>query len=211
MSTTDPGPNPVSLNVASWLDRSVVNGPGERFVLWLQGCPFRCPGCFNPDYLEWIERQRMSVSDVAAVIGRVVGIDGVTFSGGEPMAQAEGLYSLCQALRPRGLSIMCYSGYTIDELEKLEDPFVTKLLGCLDLLVDGRYDPAQRANLPWRGSKNQRVHLLSDAYRPLAPRLDEPRTEVEFVVGREGFVTTGIFDPALTRRLERAVKEGQGR
>jgi anaerobic ribonucleoside-triphosphate reductase activating protein len=194
------------LNVAAWQARSAVNGPGERFVLWVQGCPFRCPGCFNPDFLPSVEAQRMTIAEVAGLVGRVSGLEGVTYSGGEPMAQARGLYRLSRLLRQRGLTVVSYSGYTLEELHALGDPWVMKLLGCLDVLIDGRFDAGQRANLPWRGSHNQRVHFLTDAYRHLAERVQEARTDVELVVGRGGFVSTGIFSPALLGRLERVLR-----
>ncbi len=198
----------VSLNVAAWEERSVVNGPGERFVLWMQGCPFRCPGCFNQDFLPFIERYRMSVEEVAALICQVPDIEGVTYSGGEPMVQAKGLYYLSQFLRAEGLTIVCYSGYTLEELRATHNPWVHSLLGCVDILIDGRYEEAQRANLPWRGSRNQQVHFLTDVYRHLESQVNRPHSEMEFIVGKESFVSTGIFSERFLQRLEDVLKEG---
>lgn len=197
----------ITLNVAAWQERSIVNGPGERFVLWLQGCPFRCPGCFNPDFLRFVPRHLLSVAEVAELIGRVKGIEGVTYSGGEPMSQARGLYQLGQLVRARGLTVASYSGYTLAELRDLEEPWVARLLGQLDLLIDGRYDATRRANLPWRGSRNQQVHFLSDAYRHLAKWADEEGREIELIVRPDGFLSTGILDLAVLQRLEAHFKE----
>jgi anaerobic ribonucleoside-triphosphate reductase activating protein len=197
---------PVTLNVAAWEERSVVNGPGERFVLWVQGCPFRCPGCFNPDYLPFVEARRITVEQVAGVIRGVRGLEGVTYSGGEPMAQAEGLYHLSRLVKDDGLTVVCYSGYTLEELRALPGPWVGRLLDVTDVLIDGRYDRARAAPLPWRGSANQRVHFLTPAYRHLEARAAEPGGEVELIVGKEALVTTGVFDVAFLRRLEEVLR-----
>jgi len=90
----------------------------------------------------------------------------------------------------------------------MRNPWVRRLLGCIDILIDGRYDQTQHANLPWRGSRNQRVHFLTDAYRHLETQVNQPHGEVEFIVGKEGFISTGIFSEAFVRRLEEILKEG---
>jgi anaerobic ribonucleoside-triphosphate reductase activating protein len=173
------------INVVQWVSRSVVNGPGERFVLWVQGCPFRCPGCINPSFLTFEEKHLMS----------------------EPMAQAPGLYHLTRRLKAAGLTAVSYSGYTLQELQNHSDPYVPLLLGQLDLLIDGRYVAQQSGQLPWRGSNNQEVHLLSPAYSHLAATAQTAHREVEFIVGENQFTSTGIFDSKLVRRLEEMLRE----
>ena len=59
---------PLLLNVARWITRSRVNGPGERFVLWLQGCSLRCPGCWNPDTWSHAPRQVLPIDAVLAEV-----------------------------------------------------------------------------------------------------------------------------------------------
>ncbi len=84
-------------------------------------------------------------------------LSGVTFSGGEPFAQAAPLAALAQALHKHGKHIMAYSGYTFEELLTLGQA-AHELLAQCDLLVDGRYEEAQRSlTLRFRGSSNQRV------------------------------------------------------
>ena len=79
---------------SGFLARSEVNGPGIRAVVWVQGCPFRCEGCFNERFLPFSPAQQVSVSELAGTILSLPGIDGVTFSGGEPFAQAGPLAEL---------------------------------------------------------------------------------------------------------------------
>ena len=194
------------LNIAAWAEQSVANGPGERFVLWVQGCPLHCPSCFNEEYMPFVQRQRMSVDEAAAMILGTPGIEGVTYSGGEPMAQPKGLYHLGRLIKGRGLTLVCYSGYTLDELEAMRNPWVPRLLSCIDILIDGRYEQAQRASLPWRGSRNQRVHFLTNTYRHLEAQVNQAHQELEFIVGKDGFVSTGIFSADFVKRLEEVLQ-----
>lgn len=191
------------LNLAHTLPRSSVNGPGERFVLWVQGCPLACSGCWNPDTWRFAKRNLRRVEEVTVEILATAGIEGVTFSGGEPFAQALALAHVGRVVRDAGLSVFVFTGYTRDELTQ---PAHRALLDVTDVLVDGRYIAAQRAEgLAWRGSSNQRVHFLSDRYSE-ADMLDVPAAEFVLeangglsVTGFPTFLSTppGVIPPAI--------------
>jgi anaerobic ribonucleoside-triphosphate reductase activating protein len=183
----------VRLNLARILPRSRANGPGERFVLWVQGCPLRCPGCWNPDTWPFERRDLRSVDDLAAVILATEGIEGVTFTGGEPFAQARALAALAERVRPAGLSVFVFTGYDLEELTRPEH---LALLAVTDVLVAGRYVESKRTTgLAWRGSANQRVHFLSDRYGPADMNAV---AEVEFHLDKDGTLTvTGFPDAEL--------------
>jgi anaerobic ribonucleoside-triphosphate reductase activating protein len=150
------------LNVARWVSRSAVNGPGERFVLWLQGCGLACPGCWNPDTWSFAPRQLMSVEQVASLILATRDIEGVTFTGGEPFAQASALSLLARRVRAAGLSLMVFTGH---ELTELRGGSARALLAEVDVLVTGRFVLAERdLTLAWRGSRNQQVRFLTSRY-----------------------------------------------
>jgi len=83
-----------TVNLAGFIARSTVNGPGTRAVVWVQGCPIRCEGCFNTDFWSFTPKIQVPVDQLAEKIGALENIDGVTFSGGEPFAQAENLAGL---------------------------------------------------------------------------------------------------------------------
>ncbi|BCM94139.1 hypothetical protein IAD21_06042 [Abditibacteriota bacterium] len=104
-----------------------------------------------------------------------------------------------------GLTVASYSGYTLEELQTSPDPWVAELLTHLDMLIDGRYVAAQRGQLPWRGSDNQRVHFLGETYTSLEPMVTQPGRTIEFIVGKEHFVSTGIFDPEFVQTLEKTL------
>lgn len=185
------------LNLAHTLPRSAANGPGERFVLWVQGCPLACPGCWNPDTWAFARRDLRSVDDLAAVIIETEGIEGVTLTGGEPFSQARALTALAERVRAARLSVFVFTGYELDELTRPEH---LALLAVTDVVVAGRYVDAERATgLAWRGSANQRVHFLSDRYSSADT---QEVGEVEFHIGTNGtlmvtgFPTADLLEPA---------------
>lgn len=200
----------VMLSIGSWEQRSIVNGPGERFVLWLQGCPFRCPGCFNQDYLPFTDNRAMTVDQIGDLVLSVNGLEGITYSGGEPMAQPRALCLLTERLRSNGLSVVCYSGYTLAELEIKHDPWISRLLPQIDILIDGRFERDLQTPLPWRGSRNQVVHFLTTRYQHLATRLETQTdgTEMELIIKSDGYSATGIISHELLAELDAALQQG---
>lgn len=156
------------LNVASRLTCTEAEGPGRRAALWVQGCDKRCRGCCNPTYLQLIERELVSASSVLEWLEnahRAHDLEGVTFLGGEPLLQANGLTIVAQGAQSMGLSVMVFSGYTRAELDVMQLPGVDQMLHYTDVLVDGPYE----ASLPdhhrrWVGSTNQTFHYLTARY-----------------------------------------------
>lgn len=97
------------------------------------------------------------------IMGSAPAIDGVTYSGGEPFSQAQGLSALSARLRAErsDISLMSFSGFTHQWILRWGTTAQRELLGQLDILVDGPYVAARHASLRWRGSSNQQLHLLS--------------------------------------------------
>lgn len=156
------------LNVASRLPCTEAEGPGRRAALWVQGCNKRCRGCCNPTYLQLVERDLVlasSVLDWLENAHHTHDIEGVTFLGGEPLLQAQGLAVVAQGAQSLGLSVMVFSGYTKSELDVMQLPGADQLLRYTDVLVDGPYEaslPEQRRR--WVGSTNQQFHYLTARY-----------------------------------------------
>ncbi|NLD56754.1 MAG: radical SAM protein [Methanomicrobiales archaeon] len=191
----DPGCRRLAtLNVAGFLAKSEVNGPGTRAVLWVQGCNRRCDGCFNAAFQPFSPAEIISVTDLAARILAIPGIDGVTFSGGEPFAQAGPLAALAEQIRARGLSVVTYSGYTLVELAAGMDPSWPALLAATDLLIAGPYIAARARPDPLRGSSNQQVIPIGTRLLP-SQRPRSFGTTAEFTVARDGTITTSGFPP----------------
>jgi anaerobic ribonucleoside-triphosphate reductase activating protein len=173
-----------------------VEGPGKRAALWVQGCDKRCVGCCNADYLKIVEREILKAE---AVIDRLLeaqaqwGLEGVTFLGGEPFLQAQGLAVVAEGVSSAGMSVMTFTGYTMEELDELSLPGTHELLAWTDVLVDGPYEalnPDRRRN--WVGSTNQRFHYLTKRYDPSIEGADLPSREVEWRIRDDGrFVVNG--------------------
>jgi len=183
-----------AVNVAVVVPCTEAEGPGRRFALWVQGCPLRCPGCCNPEFLPFVERGRRPVADVIAELRAAHAaheLEGISLLGGEPTAQAAALADVAAAAQSLGLTVMVYSGFTLGELKDRGDDGVARLLAHTDLLVDGRYDEARRTTTRrFVGSDNQVLHFLSSRYRDDDPRLVAANTvELRLKVGPDG----GLF------------------
>ena len=175
--------------------RSRANGPGARFVVWLQGCSLGCPGCFNPATHEARTGRETTVDAIARELASTTGIEGLSLSGGEPLQQAEATSALLDAARALGLSTLAFSGYTLGEIRAL--PHGPPVLDRLDVLIDGRYVAGERLATGLRGSANQRIHLLTSRYQ-LADVEATPVAEIRIAPGGE-VVLTGV-NPLKLRR-----------
>ncbi len=148
------------MRLAGVIRESIVDGPGLRFVVFVQGCPHHCEGCHNPETHDPAGGYESTTAAVWKKIKETKLLRGVTFSGGEPFAQAKELAEIGEAARDRGLDVMTYSGYTFEQLVKIaeKDAGVHKLLCVTNYLVDGRFELEQRnLGLLFRGSDNQRI------------------------------------------------------
>jgi anaerobic ribonucleoside-triphosphate reductase activating protein len=189
--------------------RTRVLGPGTRAAFfWVQGCPFRCPGCISPDTHAF---DGGTPSTVAGLVERLLAFDdveGLTISGGEPFSQAEPLADLVLALKRRtSWSFMCYTGHRLPDIIERGRPNELRLLRTLDILIDGLYVEDLHTAKRWRGSVNQTVHFLSPRYRHLSPLLHEEGVWIETHIDNDrGVQFVGIpprrFFTALTRAFE---------
>lgn len=139
---------------------SLVNGPGMRRVLFSQGCKHNCPGCFNEETHSFKGGKLMDMDEVVKGITENPFISGVTFSGGDPLEQADKFAYMAEKIKQAGLNIWTYTGYTFEYiLEHInEKPAWQELLKYIDVLVDGKFDENKKdENLKFRGSSNQRI------------------------------------------------------
>ena len=145
-----------TLRIAGTIGESVVDGPGIRYVLFTQGCPHGCVGCHNPQTHDFAGGKEVTVDTLLADITKNPFVKAVTLSGGEPFCQPAALAQLAAPLKEKGYHLMCYTGYTFEQLLQKED--ARPLLEQLDLLVDGPFVlDRKNIELKFRGSDNQRV------------------------------------------------------
>jgi anaerobic ribonucleoside-triphosphate reductase activating protein len=170
---------------------SRANGPGVRAVVWFQGCTLGCPGCFNPETHARLGGYEAEVDDLAVEILACRGIEGVSVSGGEPFQQPEALAALAGRLRQTPLSILVFSGYTMEAIAKL--PRGPEVLNQIDVLVAGPYVERLPLGRGLLGSSNQRLHLLTNRYGP-EQFLSLPAAE--WILHRDGTITITGFRPS---------------
>ena len=145
------------LNLSGIVGDSIVDGPGIRTTIFCQGCPHHCPGCHNPETWDFGCGTDVPVEDLVDIVRSNPLCRGVTFSGGEPFAQAAGFAKLARLLKEKGYEVASYSGYAFEELlSGSEDQ--KDLLSAIDVLIDGPFLLAERTlEAPFRGSRNQRI------------------------------------------------------
>ena len=150
----------MTLDVYGIAQDSIVDGPGLRFAIFVQGCSHGCPGCHNPESHPYGCGTGYTVSKIVDTIKRNPLIKGVTISGGEPFDQAEGCAVLAARLRAEGYDVWIYTGYLLEDLKERakSDAPTRMLLENANTLVDGPYiEDLQSYELKWRGSSNQRI------------------------------------------------------
>ncbi len=150
----------MKIRIAGTVNDSIVDGDGIRFVVFVQGCIHNCDGCHNPqthDFSGGFE------TDTDSLLEKILAnplLDGVTFSGGEPFCQPAPLYELGKKVKENGLNLVCYTGFTFEELLEIskQDENVKNLLGICDVLIDGPFIMSKKnLLLKFRGSENQRI------------------------------------------------------
>lgn len=181
---------------------SEVNGPGKRAVIWVTGCSLGCKGCWNPETHAFHEKDRTSIGDLQEWILGLKDVEGITFSGGEPMQQAPYLYVLIRYIKEKrsDLTIGMFTGYSKKELENgtfkwksaydAEWQRGTKQLWAeirngLDFAVTGRYlASVSTHDEPLRGSRNQEVLYFTKRYSDK----DLSRQAAEITIGEDGLI-----------------------
>ena len=148
------------LRIAGLETESFVDGPGIRFSVFTQGCTHHCPGCHNPQTHDFEGGHFVTVESILEMIEENPLLDGVTFSGGDPMDQASPLIPLAREIKERGMNLVIFTGYTYERLMELahERPDMFELLTFADILIDGPFIMAKKSlEIKFRGSTNQRI------------------------------------------------------
>ncbi len=146
------------LRIAGTVNDSIVDGPGIRLTIFVQGCPHNCEGCHNPQTHDLSGGEVVGIDSLLEKVKGNPLLDGVTFSGGEPFCQASALAELGRQIKELGLNVITYTGYEFETLYASRDKNGWgELLGVTDILIDGKFILAQRSlDVKFRGSTNQR-------------------------------------------------------
>lgn len=196
------------IRIARYLAGTAAEGPGNRFVIWVQGCPIHCPGCYSPQLQEMEGGSLMEEEDLCRILAEALQtamekepITGLTLLGGEPFFQAEALAKVAAFAQAKGLNVLTFSGYTYEYLTGENAPRgAAALLAATDVLIDGPF-MKERYSLerPLAGSSNQRFLFLTDQLS-----MDDFReNRFEIRIGKDGMVrVNGMGDlPRLMSAL----------
>ena len=176
------------INIHSTIKSSRVNGPGDRFVIWTQGCRKMCKNCYNPETWSHYKNNLVDIDSLVEEI-KNSSVSGVTISGGDPFEQPEELFYLLREIKQLDLSdgVIVFSGYMIEEIRS--DSKLEKCLDYIDVLIDGLYIEEKRITNGLAGSSNQQFHYLSDKISSDSIEIDQ---EVEIHLLGELIQITGF-------------------
>lgn len=172
-------------NIAHLEPCSHIFGPGQRFVIWVQGCSLACKGCWNQQMWSPRPNQLIHREKLLEQILSAPHITGITLLGGEPLQQFDNSSWLLQQVKQQGLDTMVYTGYTVEELQA--SPEKQAIFQYSDILITGRYQAEKRdLNLQWRGSSNQRILFPTSIYDAT---MIKDANQVELVIDEQGAIT----------------------
>ena len=160
-------------------------GPGNRYVLWVQGCPHNCKGCIVAE--SHSSNEGGEYIDVKSILKEIAEernlLTGVTISGGEPFMQSKALKLLLKGIVERGLDVICYTGFLYEELKDSNNKDIQEMLRYIDILIDGKYIEELNTGSYLRGSDNQRIIHLKNTYKKYEKLMNSMKNRnVEFKV-----------------------------
>lgn len=183
------------MRIAGIRKTSLHDGAGVNLVVFFQGCVHECDGCQNPETWRKDGGYKVLVSSVIKQIEEKIGfINGVTFSGGDPVQQPDALYEIAKWCKKHELKTTLYTGYQIDDLyeewydERQEDWRRLPFMSYIDVVIDGKFEKGRKKDLPFRGSENQLIWLRSRNYTNRHP-------EWITLTGHGGCVKSKTFRP----------------
>lgn len=161
------------IQLAGLVHESIVDGPGIRTAIFVQGCEHHCKGCHNPITWDPNGGVKVPISSLVKEIKQHPSFShaqGITLSGGDPMFQSDACIKLLHSITHKSDNdfygdIWIYTGYTYEELISNGTPSQLELMALADVLVDGRFDLAKKSyNIEFRGSTNQRLIDIAHSF-----------------------------------------------
>jgi len=151
------------MNIAHIEEQSIIYGPNSRFVIWVQGCSIHCNGCWNKEMWSFKTKNIITTTSLFKQIEKEKkSIEGITILGGEPFDQYEELLSLLKQIRKIELSIIVYTGYSIEEITNKQE---TEVLNYIDIIITNQFDENQKTEKGGLiGSSNQEIVFLTNRY-----------------------------------------------
>lgn len=160
------------MNISGFVEETIVDGIGIRDTIYVSGCTHNCKGCHNPETHDFNYGKELTEEYENEILNKIINnhvIDGVTFSGGDPLAIQNRLkvLDLIKKIKDKrlDLNIWMYTGYTYENLlnemitgSKTVSQVLNEILSNIDVLVDGPFIESKKdLNISFRGSSNQRL------------------------------------------------------
>lgn len=186
----------MKIRINSIIENTKVEGPGNRTCIFVQGCLKECKGCNSPQTWDINGGTEYEIEELASKILENKTIEGVTFSGGEPLLQSKVLYKLGLILKEKDLSIVTFTGFSTDVMEDINDANWNNLLSITDILISEPYIEEEKCtDMIWIGSRNQEYHFLSERYKDLEDKIDSLENKVEVRLNKDGsIIVNGMGD-----------------
>lgn len=169
-------------------------GPGRRLCVWMQGCHRKCPGCANPELWDTNKTADLSLEFVLAMARsalRVLSLDGITITGGEPLLQAEELALLLEQLRPLCNDVLLFTGFTSEEINNCEA--YKRVINNISVYVDGPYFQELNDGEKLRGSRNQQIVIRDENLKAkYQSYMEEPSHQIDNFDTINGIASVGI-------------------
>ena len=180
------------LNIAELCYSSENLGPGKRFIIWVQGCPFNCANCIAKEFIPFEKANVLYVEQLAKIIISQKEINGITISGGEPMMQAENLAKLLYIVlseRPK-LDVIVFTGFEMQKINNLR--FTKKFIDYIDVLITGLYVDSLNDGKGMKGSINQKTLFLTDKLIEQKKYFENYSRNLEMHVREDNYLVIGI-------------------
>lgn len=186
----------MKIRINSIIENTKVEGPGNRTCIFVQGCLKECKGCNSPQTWDINGGTEYEIEKLASKILENKTIEGVTFSGGEPLLQSKALYKVGLILKEKDLSIVTFTGFSTDVMEDINDANWNNLLSITDILISEPYIEEEKCtDMIWIGSRNQEYHFLSERYKDLEDKIDSLENKVEVRLNKDGsIIVNGMGD-----------------
>lgn len=150
----------ISIRVAAVWYPVTVFGTGKKLGVWFQGCSKNCKECISPEYQEYDAGIGITVEHLLS-LGKETTPEGLVISGGEPFDQPQALYKLVKTfIEKYNDNIIVYTGYTLEELIRKNDPVIVDTIRKIAVLIDGTYISELNTGKGLAGSKNQLIHVM---------------------------------------------------
>ena len=183
-------------------------GPGKRLVIWTKGCSKHCYRCANPELWDAENAREISVKELAGIIHNIhsqTPVEGLTFTGGDPLEQAEELLELLTELKDIIPDILVYTGYTYGELQaEWPEEMLKRLEQYVSVLIDGPYIDEKNNACPLRGSDNQELYFFDKNYEAQYREYLTRGRKIQNVFMGNSLISVGIHNRNEDREDEEA-------